>query len=314
MKYKHPYQTRHFLVILAFVCAAVPALAAPVDAKPYDRTIDVPYGEAQGETLHMDIFVPTGENRHAFYQPTDGGHGIGLIDVISGSWNGSRARMKEHELAQVFGILTARGYTVFAVRVGSLPKFTGFEMVDNLKHAIRWVKAHAGDYGIDPDRIGMLGASAGGHLACMAALTPEPAEADANTPLKRYSTEVAAAGVFFPPTDFLHWKERKQADVSEKPHLIFSDGYEGKSPEEIRAGMRRISPVYYVDSGAPPFLLIHGDEDPIVPLHQSEILLEALREAGNEADLIVKEGGGHFWLTLPEEAIKMADWFDTQLN
>lgn len=290
------------------------AAAAPVNRLPYERLVDVPYGEAKGETLYMDIFIPTGENRLDFYHPNDNGWGLGIIDVVSGGWNGSRARMGEHEQAGMFNIFAARGYTIFAIRPGSLPKFDGFQLVENLERGIRWVKEHAAEYKVDPDRLGIVGASAGGHLASLASLQPKPGQPDAADPILRHGTAVKAAGVLFPPTDFLTWDNGSPVDANREPYLMFNDGIEGKSEAEILEVMRRLSPVNYVHAGAPPFILVHGDADPIVPLAQSEVFAERLRAAGIEAELYVKEGGGHFWLTIPEEIVRIADWLDIKLR
>ena len=302
--------------IAALVCllSVLPVFAAPQDEKPFDRKVDVVYGQAKGQDLCMDIFVPNGKARREFYKPNEDGKGYAIIDVISGGWNGSRARMNEHEAAQVFNIFCARYYTVFAIRCGSTPDFTGFEMVDNLKRGIRYVKEHAAEYGIDPDRIGLMGASAGGHLACLTSLTPEPGDANAADPLLRWSTDVKAVTALFPPTDFLHWKNNEPADINLEPYLMFPDGADGKSQEEILAKMREISPIYRVKGKTPPFLFIHGDADPIVPLGQSQMMAERLKEAGNEAEVIIEPGGGHFWLSLPEEIIQAADWFAAHLR
>src|SRR5690606_26069346 len=103
-----------------------------------------------------------------------------------------------------------RGYTVFAIRPGSVSKFSAPEMIDHLNEGIHWVKSHAKEYQIDPDRLGMTGASAGGHLASLAAVTAEggvatkPDNADAKKK-KGNDTRVKAVAVFFPPTDFLNF-------------------------------------------------------------------------------------------------------------
>jgi dipeptidyl aminopeptidase/acylaminoacyl peptidase len=78
--------------------------------------------------------------------------------------------------------------------------------------------------------------------------------------------------------------------------------------------VKEISPARLVTSGAPPFLLIHGDADPVVPLQQSQRMVAALKEKGGSAELIVKRGGGHPWLTIHEEVQILADWFDKQLK
>lgn len=301
-----------FPFVLILLAAGFSFRAAAQSELPYDVKQDLAYGEAKGQQLQLDIFVPNGKGRLEYLKPNDNGKGLGLIDIISGGWNSRRARQEEHERAGVFKVLCARGYTVFAIRPGSLPDFTALEMVANMKQGIRWVKAHAQEYGIDPDRLGLFGASAGGHLSLLTMLSEEPGDPNAADPLLHFDTSVRAVSVFFPPTDFLDW-EGKQMDPKREPYLIFSDGVEGKSDEQIREAMAKISPARLVKGKTPPLFLVHGDADPIVPLQQSKRMLEVMKASGNEASLYVKEGGGHFWLTIPEEIIKIADWLDQQL-
>jgi dipeptidyl aminopeptidase/acylaminoacyl peptidase len=82
----------------------------------------------------------------------------------------------------------------------------------------------------------------------------------------------------------------------------------------VREKLIEISPARRVTAEAPPFLLIHGTADEVVPLEQSEKLLRALQEQGVSAELILKEGGGHPWLTIHEEVAMLSDWFDRQLG
>ncbi len=86
------------------------------------------------------------------------------------------------------------------------------------------------------------------------------------------------------------------------------------SANEIKEAARAISPLHRVEKTTIPFLLIHGDADKVVPLSQSRKLVEAITKAGGSAELIVKPGGGHPWLTIPQEVKVMADWFDKQLD
>jgi dipeptidyl aminopeptidase/acylaminoacyl peptidase len=235
------------------------------------------------------------------------------VDVASGAWYSDRSKIRDHMLAQVYKIFCSRGYTVFAVRPGSKTRYTAAEMDGNVKSAIRFVKAHAGEYHIDPARLGLMGGSAGGHLATLAALTPEPGKADAKNPMDRLDTAVRAVGAFFPPTDFLDWDGDTSIRLEVLGPLLFVGGAQGHSPEEIRAAAKAISPMHRVDKPTIPFLLIHGDADKVVPLSQSKKLVAAITKAGGSAELIVKAGGGHPWMTIPDEVKVMADWFDKQL-
>ncbi len=95
--------------------------------------------------------------------------------------------------------------------------------------------------------------------------------------------------------------------------LAFSDRGKERSSEEITQAVKAISPARLITATAPPFLLIHGDADQLVPLQQSQTMLAALKAKGVPAELIVKQGGGHPWPTLPEEVAVLADWFVAQL-
>jgi dipeptidyl aminopeptidase/acylaminoacyl peptidase len=272
------------------------------DGLPFNQQKDVVYAEAHGTGLLMDVFTPTGKP-----------NGLGIVDIASGAWYSDRNKIRDHTLAQVYTIFCSRGYVVFAVRPGSKTRYTAAEMDRNVKLAIRFVKAHAGDFKIDPARLGLTGGSAGGHLATLAALTPEPGKAGATNPTDRPDTTVRAVGVFFPPTDFLDWDGNKAIRLEVLGPLLFVGGAQGHSEDEIKQAARAISPMHRVEKPTIPFLLIHGDADTVVPLSQSKKLVEAITKAGGSAELIVKSGGGHPWLTLPQEVKVMADWFDKQL-
>ena len=290
-----------FRISGALIVAALPALAQEASSPPYDQKMDVVYGEAHGTGLLMDIFTPKGK-----------ANGLGIVDVVSGAYYSDRNKIRDHTMAKVYTTFCSRGYTVFAIRPGSRTRYTGTEMDAHVKTGIRYVKAHAADHKIDPDRLGLTGASAGGHLATLAAVTPEEAKSEASSSLLHYDTKVKAAAIFFPPTDFLDW-DGKPADLGRVGDLFFLGGAKGHSEEEIKERARQISPALLVKGTPIPFLLIHGDADPLVPLQQSQKMVEALKAAGGSAELIVKKGGGHPWMTIPEEVKIMADWFDQHL-
>ena len=253
--------------------------------------------------------------------PRGKANGLAIIDIISGGWSAARGRLEDHKKAQIYDIACGRGYTVFAIRPGSSSKYCAMEMVDNLKLGIRWVKEHASEYKIDPDRMALTGASAGGHLTCLSVVLAEDGDPGAKDPLKRHSTRVKAAVAFFPPTDFLNWGNMQLNKSPGKSPvalmlggLLFEGGIRKQTPEEIEAQMGKISPARLVTGKEPPMLLIHGDADVLVPLKQSQVMLEALKKAGVPCELIVKKGGGHPWPTINEEVAIAADWMDRQLQ
>lgn len=267
----------------------------------YTQQQDIVITDSHGLAVPMDIFTPTGTR-----------NGRAIVDVASGAWHSDRGKIRDHERAKFYDILCGRGYVVFAVRPGSISRFTAADMVANIEAAIRWVKERAATCEIDPDRLGLTGASAGGHLASLVGLKTSRTGEEA--------TRVAAVAVFFPPTDFLDFagtsidprSETRLGVISAK--LGFPQGLAGLDDEQIRRGLEGLSPVRQVHAAAPPFLLIHGDADPVVPLQQSEALRDALQAAGVPVTLIVKEGGAHPWPTIPEEVAKLADWFDERLG
>lgn len=291
-------------VPLLLVLALCPARAFAQDV-PFEQHQNIVYAEVHGIGLVMDVFVPTGTK-----------NGLAIVDVISGAWHSDRSKIRDHTLTQTFHILCKKGYTVFAIRPGSVTKFNALEMRFNLNQGIRWVKDHSKEYEIDPDRLGMMGASAGGHLACLTAVTADEAVGRDNQPL---NTQVKAVAVFFPPTDFLKYGD-KSADPTKDDRLgkairrlAFDESIEKPTEEDVEKALTKISPARLVTAKSPPFLLIHGDADPLVPLQQSEVMVEALKKVGVSAELIVKKGGAHPWFTIHEEVQMIADWFDRQL-
>lgn len=293
-----------YLVVAGWIALGMAMGGAAQDSGglPYDQKVDVVYGEVHGTGLLMDVFTPKEKP-----------NGLAIVDVVSGAWHSDRSKIRDHTLAQLYRIFCSHGYTVFGIRPGSRSRYTALEMATHVKLGIRYVKLHAAEYKIDPERLGLTGASAGGHLATLVAVTPEAGNPEAKQPLQRLDTQVRAAAVFFPPTDFLDWNG-KPADSQMLADLLFLGGIKGHSEEEIQERAREISPAQLVKAPPVPFLLIHGDADPLVPLQQSHKMVSALKAAGGTAKLIVKPGGGHPWMTLPEEVKIMADWFDQNLS
>lgn len=267
---------------------------------PYHQQKNLVYAEVHGVGLLLDVFTPRS-------QP----NGLGIVDVVSGAYHSDRGKLRDHKQAQMFDIFCSRGYTVFAIRPGSIAKFNGPEMLENVNRGIMWVKEHAKEYQVDPNRLAMLGASAGGHLACMAAVSA----ADAKS-----KTRVKAVAVFFPPTDLMNYGGFK-IDISGEDQLaqsirrlITPKGSETIDVSRLDELRTAFSPARLVKPGLPPFLIIHGTADFMVPIQQSRVMVAALQKAEVPVKFIIKEGGGHPWPTIHEEVEQMADWIDGQLK
>ena len=236
-------------------------------------------------------------------------NGLGIVDVASGAYYSDRGKINDHKRAQMFDIFCGKGYTVFAVRPGSRTRFSLADMAANVRRGIEWVKKHADQYQIDPQRLGLTGASAGGHLASLVAVTADD------------KTAVKAVGVFFPPTDFLEYRGKK---------IDFATASEGEldALAKVRLAARRRAnrrrrTGKEADRDQPRAA---GDQQgPAVSDHprrrRHDGPLVAIGKAAGRAErrgvpceLIVKKGGGHPWPTIHEEVQVMADWFDKQLD
>jgi acetyl esterase/lipase len=232
--------------------------------------------------------------------------------------------------------LAKRGYTVFAVVHSSQPKFTIPEIIPDIHRAVRYIRHRAGDFQIDPNRIGIYGASSGGHLALMVATTGGDGQANARDPVDRESSRIQAVACFFPPTDFLNYGKPgenalgrgllsnlkaafdfHELDSKTKSSVGVTD------EEKIRSIGRAISPIEHVTAQTPPTLVFHGSADNLVPIQQSESFVQRLTEMGVKSKLIAKPGVGHAyglvmglgfgWPNLDQDLAVIADWFDEHL-
>jgi len=285
---------------------ALTALAGAGEDLPYRETQNVVYGEAGGAGLVMDVFTPV---------KADGpGRGLGVVCVASAGWNADRSTIEVYRTLGAFDMFCSRGYVVFAVRPGSLPVFTGLEMLDHVRTGIRYVKAHAAEYGVDGSRLGLFWVSAGGHLSCLAATRAEPGDPQATDPLKRLDSQVKAVVAFCAPTDFLNWPLDNEALKLVKGPLAFRDVPANPTEGQLSDALTPLSPARFVRAGLPPFWLIHGDADSIVPYQQAELFAKALKDAGNSVELTTRPGGEHAWPSLRDDIGLAADWLAAQLR
>jgi len=225
------------------------------------------------------------------YLPDDRGTPAPLIIWSSGSgWMRDDGKHGAVDLAPFF---TAAGYAVAGISVRSTSQAQFPAQLHDAKAAVRWLRANTAEHGIDPDRFAIMGNSSGGWVAAMVALTAGVSELD-GPGAGGVSSRVQAAVDFFGPTDFLQMDEHMIGGCAEFNALVGIEGChaDAGSPESRLVGgpinarpdlCAQANPVTYVDGGAPPMMILHGQLDPYVPHHQSELLFEALREAGGEA-------------------------------
>lgn len=278
----------------------------------YERTEEVIYGRKHGLALTMDVFTPDEPN------------GFGVAFMVSGGWHSNRSMIHP----RFFRPLLERGYTVFAVGHGSQPMFTLRNAVDDVHRGVRYIKHHAERYSVAPERLGVTGLSAGGHLSLMLGCESRPADPDADDPVMRHSSRIAAVACFFPPTDFLNYGEAGRIATDYAPiKANFLAPFEFRRLDEqtkrfVRIDdaerrqeiMRTQSPLYHASEDDPPTLIIHGDADQLVPYSQSERMIEKLDEAGATAKLVTKKDEAHGWSDINADIPRVADWFDRHLR
>jgi acetyl esterase/lipase len=287
-------------LVFALALTLVSAMAAGTNA-PFTRTENVIYGRKFGTALTLDVFRPVQTN-----------NGCGIIYVVSGGWFSSHQAIAP----AAYEPFLKRGYTVFAVVHGSQPKFQIPEIAQDLHRAVRFIRANATKYGVDPRRLGVTGASAGGHLSLTLGTQGGPGAADAKDPVDRETSSVQAVACFFPPTDFLNYGQPGESALGENILKNFKAAF-GDVPADADAKEtfgRQISPIYHITSNLPPTLILHGDADKLVPFQQAESFIEAARKAGAPTRLVVKKGAGHGWADWPADLERFAEWFDEHLR
>lgn len=307
------------------ILVALGSLAAkdkPAAVAEFTRTQDVVYGRAFGTALTMDIF-----------EPKQGANGATVIWVVSGGWFSSHDSIKPESPYSPIGGLIDRGYRVCAVVHRSSPYFNIEDAIADVTRSVRFIRHQAAQDGKTSVSVGVIGGSAGGHLSLMAATAGDDGNAKSKDPVEQASSRVQAAACFYPPTDFLNYGSEgvkiKQAPVGKNFSASFqfreknlSDRGRGRNaavvkpvtdPAEYEKILGEISPITHVSADDAPALLIHGDNDKLVPLQQSEKMVKRLGEAGVKAELILRPGQGHGWLGQDKDNLLLVDWMDEHL-
>jgi acetyl esterase/lipase len=264
-----------------------------------ERTTGIVYGHRKGNDLTFEIVRPARPN------------GLGVLFMVSGGWKSGTNAFRPWMAAP----LLRRGYTVFPVCHVSQPQATVMEIYDDISHAVRFIRLHAREYGVDPTRLGVSGGSAGGHLSLMLATRGGPGPVDAPDPVDRESSAVQAVAIFYPVTDLLNLGNSTENlhDGGAPKSFIKAFAQEPRNLEAWKVTGHDLSPIYYVSSNLPPTLIYHGDADTLVPLDQSQRFQARAQESGRTVELVVHHGGQHGWLSMLWDVRKFADWFDKYL-
>jgi acetyl esterase/lipase len=257
------------------------------DSRPPSVTRDVVYGHKDGLALTLDVYRPARPN------------GAGLISIVSGGWSSS-VEMGDL-MAQNYPPLNENGFTVFAVRHGSTPRYPMSEIVADMRRAVRFIHQHASEYGVGANRIGVFGASAGGQLALLLGTTADSGDPSASDAVLREPSRVAAVVAYFPPTDLSRWANARVFPAT-------------KTLTEGEAA--QYSPIRFVSQSSAPSLIVHGDADVVVPMVEGQTMYETLSKAGVPASFVRIEGAGHGFSGADATRAngEMVRWFEQHLR
>jgi acetyl esterase/lipase len=305
---------RHHIVLKAFLCFGGLLLlagscmgieiwhhvVAPAEAAARQEP-NIVYGRASGQDLMMDMFFPTN---------TAGTPLRVVMYVHGGGWRmGDR-----HMLGMMPGPveLLRRNYLVVTIDYRLAPNYKFPAMIDDAKTAVRFLRAHAKQYNLDPGRIGVMGDSAGGHLVSLMGLADASAGFE-DGDWTNESSRVEAVVDLYGPSDFSKGPSNRTA------YRLMRDAFGVTNAADPM--IRRASPVTYVTSNAPPFLILHGDHDGLVSIDQSKELNERLKAAGDDSTLLIIHNYSHgytpIWLksspSQKELSQSVADFFDKHL-
>lgn len=292
----NPFRRIHALLFAGALCFA----AVAAEDVSFKRTEDVIYGRKFGTALTLDVFTPEKQN------------GCAIIFMVSGGFFSSHDAIN----ANFYHEWLNRGYTVFAVVHGSQPRFIIPEIEQDIHRAVRFIRHNATTYGVDPEKFGISGASAGGHLSLTMATQGGPGRADAKDPIDRESSAVQAAACFFPPTDFLNYGKPGEDAVGVGILAEFKPAFgpRADNAESRKVYGKEISPIYFLKKGVPPCLIIHGDADKLVPFQQAQSFAEKAFAAGVTVKVINRPGKEHGWPKIEDDTVVLADWFDKYLR
>ncbi len=270
------------------------------------------FGMVSGGALLMDVYRPENPNGYA------------IVHITGSGWHSPLAanapQQKASRQVDVFGLpLVQAGYTVFALNHRTAPLNKYPAQLEDVQRAVRFIRHHAANRGLDPSRIGGVGGSSGGHLTLMLGLSPAPGDAEDADLANRESGNLQVIVPWAPPTDLV-WHNGTYG------HGTFASLFgmrlmerDPKNSPQYRA-VRDASPIHYVSADDPPTLLIHGDSDAIVPIDHSIKLAAKLKQAGVTVEVLTVPGGGHGALfpgkaaNAPDFVAAAVEWFDRHLQ
>ncbi|MGA3373797.1 MAG: alpha/beta hydrolase [Terracidiphilus sp.] len=288
---------KHSILTLLALCLA-PAILGAAEA-PRTPTLDgILYGTADGQPLTMDYYAPQGSGLHPAAILIHGGGYIG-----GNSKNGSEAYVAD--------FLAPAGYAVFSVNYRLAPKYPYPYMVLDVERAVRFIRHNAKQWHVDPEKIALVGGSAGGFISNMAGIRNAPGDPHAADPVDRESAKVQAVVSLYAQSSF------EFVPLTANVHQLLDPLI---AREGEKAAIKEASPITYVSKDAPPFLEILGDQDEYIPFSEATNLQTALQAVGVQCDIIRIPGGKHGtwgWNSLPgvpDWERQMTVWLNRRLH
>ncbi len=270
--------SRPIFVLAALSMAAVISAQTPPAPVPGGWRVhrNLSYIQHGGARQTLDLYLPPGDAPMPL-----------VIWVHGGAW---KAGSKADPLP--LRLIADAGYAIASVNYRLSPQAKFPAQIEDCKSAVRWLRANAKQYRLDPDRFAAWGASAGGHLVALLGTADGKFDVGEHTGV---SSRVQAVVDYFGPSDFL------QMDAHALPTAPFKHSVVNSPESDLIGGpitendlmVARASPLTYASRNDPPFLIVHGDQDPLVPVHQSQLLEDALKRAGVSVTLYTVRGAGH---------------------
>jgi acetyl esterase/lipase len=233
----------------------------------------------------------------------------GVVIVHGGGWRSGDKRVG------MWGELpldyAQKGYVAISVNYRFVTESPMPACIEDVKCAVRWFRAHAKEFNLDPKRVGGFGYSAGAHLVAMLALSGSDAGLEGDGPYRDQPSNLQAACVGGTPSDFLNWGSERSPRAGGVSSIF------GGTEETATERARRFSPITYASASAPPMLVMHGNNDTTVPLSQAERLVKALRDAGaKNLTFIIFDASGHsmFNAHSAETRPAMMGFFDSTIG
>ena len=267
---------------------------------------DVEYGKGGDTILKLDIVRPK-------TQPKDPMPVV--VFIHGGGWQKGD---KQSGLGRLIP-LVQKGYfgATINYRLTDIAPFPA--QIEDCKCAIRWVRAHAKEYNLDPDHIGVWGGSAGGHLVALLGTSGGVKALEGKGGSNDQSSKVQAVADYFGPTDFPYWAEEAKKKGFNQEQLESQRG--GSAITKLLGGnfsekmdvAKKASPTTYIDKNDPPIFIGHGEKDALVPISQSEVFYDMLKKAGVDAAFHIVKGQGHGFRD-PETDKMVRDFFDKHLR